>query len=172
MTDLSTIHLGPLTPEAIPEPGGVVLATTDRDFSAWDWVPCMLASGRGAIERLAMTTFNVSFCVLEALANEMDLGRVELCDLLVSSEVPYQSGMAGTEEALARLATFFTGRFRWSARRTHAKVLCAWMESGDCLVVVGSGNLSSHNSRHEAYTVLNSRRAADHVARWIAEVMK
>ena len=168
--DLTAIHLGPLTPEAVPGPGGTVLATTDRDFSAWDWVPTFLRSGHGHIDRLVLSTFNLGAGVLDSLADKLATEEIAIVDVLLSSELT-QLGQGAIYGMLDQAATMFPGRVRWAARHSHAKVVCAWMDSGDCLVVIGSGNLSTHNTRHEAYVVLNSRAAGDHMARWIGALM-
>lgn len=122
------------------------------------------------MDRLILSTFNLGAGVLHGVVGKLETDEVKLVDILVSSELA-QLGQELIYRRLEDAATMFPGRLRWAARHSHAKLVCAWMESGDALVVVGSGNLSTHNTRHEAYVVLNSRTAADHIARWIGALM-
>ena len=132
----------------------------------------MLGSHRGHCERALLATFNLGARVIEGLDQLLGSGHLDTADLVLSSELDHLGDSSRTYNALTSLALEYRGRFRWSARHTHAKVVAAYMECGDCFVVIGSGNLSTHNTRHESYVILNSRRAADHMARWIGELMR
>lgn len=170
--DLTTVHLGPLTADAIPEAGNTVLATTDRDFSAWDWVPALLRAGRGRIDRLILSTFNLGTGVITSLDDLLGTEQVAVAALVLSAELDHLGDAGKTYDALTCLALEHRGRFRWVAKHSHAKVVCAYMASGEAFTVIGSGNLSTHNTRYESYVVLNSRVAADHMARWIGVLLQ
>jgi len=159
-----------MTPEAIPEPGQAILATTDREFSAWEWIPAILDAGRGRIDRLALVTYNVGRDIPPAIDRLLLTERVGICDLVMSSQWD-ASDCRDVPGMLTELAAANPGRFRWATGRIHAKVICAWTECGDVLTVVGSGNLSNANTRHECYAVFCSCGAGRHIAGWIGAMM-
>lgn len=145
----------------IPSPGDELHAILRGDFILCDVIPAIIRRA-GRCHTMHLATLGLSAGNASVLAGLLDEGLIGNLTLLCSLYFQQVDKVTTFQQVTALLE----GKARIIIARNHVKLIAMQMDSGDSLVIGGSGNLRSSDNIEYAFALNDSELLAWHLD-WI-----